>query len=124
MLKIVYKLFKKRFIELMVEDMFGSIPKDLSEPALDFLANGKETLEKFFTLEIYKIQRKMVHDHKNSDVYLGMMIIIKALTVAITGRKSVAEKIKPIDLPLGDINKDLEKVADFIGEGINHVVQK
>lgn len=119
MLKIIYKLYKHRFNELMVEDMFGSIPKDLQEPALDFLANGKEKLEKFFLIQAYTIQRRMARDHKNSDVYVGMLIIIKAFTAILANRKTTVQKVYDNSLPVEDVRKDLDRTAEFIAEGIN-----
>ncbi len=119
MLKIIYKLFKHRFNELMVEDMFGSIPKDLQEPALDFLANGKEKLEKFFLIQTYTIQRRMARDHKHADVYVGMLIIIKAFIAALSNRKTTVQKVYDNSLPVEDVRKDLDRTAEFIAEGIN-----
>lgn len=111
----VYNRNKHKFNELLVEDMFLKIPKDIQEPALDFLAGGKEKLELFFNLYAYKIQRRGIADLKKADVYLGMLIMTKALLSAISdAKKEVRPQKRTEDIPTFD---PLKNVDDFLKRG-------
>ena len=67
----IYNRNKHKFNELLVEDMFLKMPKDIKEPALDFLAGGKEKLELFFNLYAYKIQRRGIADLEEGRCLFG-----------------------------------------------------
>lgn len=99
----------------MVEEFYGQIPPDLREPALDFLANGREKLEKFYQIHAYHLQRRAMTDLKHADMYQGMLVEVKALLAAIARIK------KPEELKFVKQGKDpssYEKdVKDFLDEG-------
>lgn len=117
MLRLIYKIYRNKLLDLMVEDFYKDIPKDLMEPSIDFLAKGREKLEKFFLIQSYLIQRRSVSDIKNVQLYQGMLIVIKSLLVAISkGKKeeyATIETKKEVN-PLDGVSEFLKKGIEFI----------
>jgi len=108
-------MFKTRIWELVAEDMFGNIPKDVSEPSLEFLGNGKETLDRFFAINAYQLQRSAINNPKQSDIYTGMLIYIKSLMITIKRAPVAREKIVVKKSPEDSISM-LDRVNSFINK--------
>lgn len=118
MLRLVYKMFKTKIWELVVEDMFGNIPKDVSEPSLEFLGNGKDTLERFFAINAYQLQRAAINNPKQSDIYTGMLIYIKSLMITVKRAPTTREKINIKKTPDEGLSM-VDRVNSFIEKGKN-----
>ena len=113
MLRLVYKMFKTKIWELVAEDMFGNIPKDLKEPSLEFLGNGKDTLERFFAINAYQLQRAAINNPKQSDIYTGMLIYIKSLMLIVKRAPTTRERVDIKKTPDDNMTM-MEKVNSFI----------
>lgn len=112
-LRWIYERFKQRIWDLLIEDFYGSIPDDIKEPSIDFLVNGRERLEKFWSLQAYNMQRRSVMDSDHADVYKGILIIIRAQLVLLS--KSSRKKYEPVE---GKKEADpLSIVDDFVKIG-------
>lgn len=95
MFKIIYKIFRKRFIEEFIRETYADIPKDILEPSIEFMAKGRNKLEAFFRIHGYNTQRRALHDSKNAQLYQGMLIETKALlSLVMTGSHEPNEVVR------------------------------
>jgi len=118
-LKFLYNRNEAMFGDIIVESFFGNIPKETSIPALDFMANNKNVLERFFSVQAYHLTRKAITSGKHVEFYDGALMIIKALVLAMN--RSRIEKVAPIagekkENPLAGVNKFMEGIDKIIGE--------
>lgn len=121
MLRFIYNKFRQRFYDLLIEDFYSFIPKDLKEPALDFLANGKDKLEKAWSVQAYNMQRRSIMDNKNADVYKGILIILRAqLLILEKGGKIKYETVQKEDKP----EDPIVGVEDFVKKGKERFASK
>lgn len=74
-----FKKYKFQIYDLILVEFFGDIPESLKEPSLEALAKHKNTLEKFFAVQAYSLQRKSITDTKNAMFYDGALMLTKAL---------------------------------------------
>jgi hypothetical protein len=110
-LKFLYDKNEALFADFIVESFFGNIPRDTSVPALDFMANNKNVLERFFSVQAYHLTRKAITSGKHVEFYDGALMIIKALVLAMN--RSRITKKNPIvgekkENPLEGVNKFME----------------
>lgn len=120
-LRLLFKKYKPVFEEMLVESMYGDVPKDVAQPALDFLANGREKLDKFFHIHAYNLQRKALTDVKNIQYYHGNLVNIKVMLTAIAQAKlPQRENVKK-----QEAKKDpIDEVKSFIEAGKNRLKKK
>ena len=86
----VYNKYKAEIESRMLMDMYGFIPNDLKQPSIEFLINGKDKLERFFSVQAYEMQRRSIMDEKNAQKYQGMLIHIKSILLLLrAGTKQV-----------------------------------
>jgi len=105
-----YKKYQPELSDIIVEEFFGTIPRDISTPALDFMANNRTVLEKFFSIQAYHLTRKAISSGKNVEFYNGALMIIKAFVLGMNRTRGV--KVDPITEKV-EINP-LEGVNDFL----------
>ena len=91
-LKWVFNKYKFQIYDLIITEFFGEIPENLKEPSLEFLSRGRSTLERFFSIQAYLLQRKSINDSKHAQFYDGAMMVSKAMLHAI--RSETIEKDK------------------------------
>jgi|ERR1035437_2394540 hypothetical protein len=111
-LRWIYKNNEPEMGDIIVQEFYGSIPSSLRSPAMDFLANGRNVLERFFSLQAYHIARRSIADTKNQSFYDGQLMFIKALILSVS--KSSQNKVEPI--PSEAENDPMEGVKDFISK--------
>lgn len=112
MLRFLFNRYKKQFEDMLVEEFYGSIPASLREPSIEFLAQNKNTLERFFTIQAYIVQRRAVGDIKNAEVYKGVLIHIKSLLLVVS-RAKVVVKDSTIET---DKEKPEDGIMDFLSK--------
>lgn len=111
--RLVYKYCKTEIHDIMLEDFFGMVPPALREPSMDFLALHREKLERFFTIQAYKMQRRSIMDEKNAQEYRGILIHIKSVLMLIqSGKKETVTPTEEVVRP-----DPMKNVSDFIKEG-------
>jgi hypothetical protein len=110
-----YKRYQKEIEEKLIEEYYGFIPETINEPAIDFMSSARVTLERFFSIQAYNIQKRAIQDSANSDKYNGMLIHIRSLLAAIQkGRIHkeeivIAEKVvDPVDI-VSDFTNNLKE---------------
>lgn len=114
MLRFLYNRYRSRFYDLLIEDFYGTIPKELKEPTLTFMADHKDKLEKFFTIQAYHMQRRSIMDGKNADVYKGILVHIRSVLVLVqSGKRS---EYAPVEEPK-KAPSPLDGVKDFVKLG-------
>ena len=116
----VYRRFKREIESMMLMDMYGFIPSDIRQPSIDFLVNGKDKLERFFSVQAYEMQRRSIMDEKNAQKYQGMLIHIKSILLLLrAGNKQV------VNIP--DVEKKpdpVEMAKSFVTEGKKRLSDK
>jgi len=100
-LRWLYTHYEQEFNDFLVESFFGEIPSDVRLPSVNYLAAGKVTLERFFTVQAYQMTKRSIADGKNPEYYKGILTHIRAMLVLIAGttaQKSVSQETKkPVD---------------------------
>ena len=96
-LNYLFIKYKNEFEELMVREFIGKTNPTIEEPAINFLANGKERLEPWFLHQSYYLQRKSVNDAKNAAVYQGALLYLSIMLKIINQKKPQKENIKVIE---------------------------
>lgn len=121
-LDLLFKRYKKDIYDRMIMDFYGDIPKSVSEPSIEFLANARTTLERFFSIQAYHIQKRSIGDRKNDQFYAGALMHIKSLLVAIQNGR-LKEEVKPeVENTQDNTESLLTKVNNFV-EKAKKVVQ-
>ena len=116
----VYRRFKTEIESRMLMDMYGFIPNDIRQPSIDFLVNGKDKLERFFSVQAYEMQRRSIMDEKNAQKYQGMLIHIKSILLLLRAGN------KPITV-IPDVEKKadpVEMAKSFVVEGKKRLSEK
>lgn len=93
-LKFLYNKYEKQFQDFFVESLIGYIPKDVNEPAIDFLKQGSERLEKWLLYQSYYLNRKAINDLKNAERYQGMLLNIKFLLIVSAQKRKQKQYVK------------------------------
>jgi hypothetical protein len=115
MLKWLYQKNKQKFWDFMVADFYADIPDNIREPAIDFLSNARPTLERFWSIQAYNIQRRSISDAKNAQIYQGFLLCIRTLLSVVSKGKTGAREEMAIE---GEKKKDpLKSVEEFIKLG-------
>jgi len=119
MFNLLYKIYKEKFYDKLVEEYIGCVPSDVREPALEFLADRKVLFEKFLSIQAYHIQKARILSKKSSEFYDGALMIIRALLAAVS--RKVTERT-PVSVSKVDENVETEKqlasINEFLKEGI------
>lgn len=95
MLKIIYNRYKKRFLDMMIDDMLLDIPKNVSEAGIEMLSTQREIVTKFLYWQAHSVHRRDPADFVNMDRKMGVLIQIKLLLVLI-GNSPRKEEIHPV----------------------------
>lgn len=118
LVKWVYDHYRQYIYDLLIEDFYGYIPTSLKQPTLEFLANGKEKLERTWSIQAYQLQRRSIMDNKNADVYKGMLVILRAQMIALDSYGKVkhepaskGETATPVE------SNPVSDVEDFVKKG-------
>lgn len=112
-LTVLFYRYKEFFEEMMISELIMKTPAILEEPAIDFLSNGKERLERWFLFQSYFLQRRSASDIKNAPTYQGALLYIAVFLKVISKEKSKREIMEPI----GKAEKTaFEKTTDAITE--------
>jgi hypothetical protein len=106
----LYKRYENLFADIIIIEYFGNIPRDVNVPALDFMANNRTVLEKFFSIQAYNLTRKAIGSGKNVEFYNGALMIIKAFVLGMNRTRGV--KVDPIT-EKAEVNP-LDGVNDFL----------
>lgn len=75
-----------------------------------FFSDNRRTLERFFTIQAYRIQKKAAVEPKNAQFYSGMLAHIKSILVAVTYTKMPDTKE---NIPKGEEKGFLDKILEF-----------
>lgn len=121
MLKWIFKRYRNRFEDFFLEEYFGFIPSDTKEPSLKFLAQNRQILEKFFSLQAYNMMKRARNDDKNYDRYMGFLAHIRFMLMAIQREKIERYEATIPETPAEDLMK---KVVDFVAEAKKKIVVK
>ena len=80
-LRAIYFKYRSYFYDFFVDEFMGDIPKDVKEPAMTFLSQGKERLEKWSLFQARVLQTRLVRDPALINTYSGMLLMLKLLLV-------------------------------------------
>lgn len=78
-LRFIYHRYRAFFYSFFVEEMIADMPNTVSEPAMAFLGNGKEKMEKWILYWVHLIQRRIVTDKATIEEQTGMILMLKIL---------------------------------------------
>ena len=76
-LRFIYSKYRSHFYGFFVQEMIGDVPQKIEEPALTFLANGKDKLEQWCLYWVHLIQMRIVTDKKDIETQQGMILMLK-----------------------------------------------
>lgn len=76
-LKLLYRANRSTFYYFFEEEFLYDMPADVREPAMTFLAQGREKLERWALFMSKFLQHRMVTDPDKIKEYQGMMLMLR-----------------------------------------------
>ena len=111
---LIYRRYKDKFYDKLVEQFVGQIPDAVSEPVLDFLVDKKVLFEKFLSIQAYHIQKARLQSKKSPEFYDGALMIIRAFLVAVNKKAVQRDIVLNTAANAADsIKKELDSVKAF-----------
>jgi hypothetical protein len=98
--KLLFKWCYQEIMSELVRDFYGEIPTSLKEPSMMFFSQNRRNLERFFSIQAYKVTRRSIGETKNAQFYDGMLAHIKSILVAVSSA--------PLPVVKEDMPKDKE----------------
>ena len=105
-LKYLYLHNRSLFYRFFVDEFFEDIPNTVAEPAMTFLSQGRERLEKWALFQARMLQSRIVDDPDRIKEYQGMLSMLKLLMV-----HTVAPTKKP-PLPTAKPKPERDDIAE------------
>lgn len=93
-LRALYLKYQTYFHSFLVEEFLYEVPKDVREPAMTFLSQGKERLEKWALFQAHVLQTRLITDPEKIREYTGMILMLKMLLIHTVAPE---RKNKPIE---------------------------
>ncbi len=113
-LKLIYLKYRSYFYTFLTEEFLEEIPKSVREPAMTFLSQGKDKLEKWSLYQAHFLQTRMTLDVDKIKTYEGMMLMLKLLLIHVKQPKPVTAIVGTEEEPKSDPAKDvLEVIKNF-----------
>src|SRR5574343_1425026 len=84
MIRLIYRLFKKQIHNLLIEDLLLNLPNKVGQPAIQIMGAKREQVVKWLYFEVNSISRRNPVDFGNLERRNGMLIMIKALLLAVS----------------------------------------
>lgn len=116
-LRLIYDKYRPYFYNFLVEDTVGSIPKEVSEPSMAFLANGKDKINRWGYYWISMIQARIVVDKTEIEVQQGMILAIKIFM------NLVSRQQKPRVEEKGKVEEEKKDLQSELDESIRAIQQ-
>ena len=114
MFNIIYRHYKSRFYDKLVEEVMGDIPDTVKEPALDFLADRRVLFEKFLSIQAYHIQKARIQSKKSPEFYDGALLIIRAFLSAVNKKVAQRTTIIPAVDETAKVADEKKSVDEFL----------
>lgn len=121
MFKIIYKLYREKFYDELIQEFIGCVPVTDREPVLDFLAEKKVLFERFLSIQAYHIQRSRILSKKSTDFYDGALMIIKAFLVAVNKK---VQSSPVFSVPKTDPNIETKNALENISQFLKNAIKK
>lgn len=115
LLRWLFKKYRQDFDTLYIEDLFGDVPKEVSEDTLRVLHKGKREFERFARWSAYLLQKKMIQPVRHAESYVGGLVFIQTM-LTILNRFDHEKRIMADDVVVEatpDLAKAMEGVDDF-----------
>lgn len=110
-LKLIFKLYRKRIEELFVDEIIGIAPASIKEPVFRLLREQQEPFQKWLVWSSWNIQKRLSLE-KGSEELKGILLHIRALMfIANESPKTPLvepRQEKPSD-PMDGVKKFLKK---------------
>ncbi len=114
MIKILYKIFRKKILDCVVEELIGEVPEKVTVQAIEIIAEKKAKFQKWLLYQAHYLQRRDIADIKSKDVVFGQLIFIKAMLHLVNQTRSVEEGKSATEVrPASTLQDDLRRVNDF-----------
>jgi len=121
MFKLIYKIYKERFYDELIQEFIGCVPVHDREPALEFLAERKVLFERFLSIQAYHIQRARIQSKKSTDFYDGALMIIKAFLIAVNKK---VQNTPVLSVPKVDTVSQTKDALDGINDFLKAAIGK
>jgi hypothetical protein len=110
----IYRHYKERFYDKLVEQFIGEVPDTVREPVLDFLADKRVLFEKFLSIQAYHIQKARIQSKKSPEFYDGALVIIKAFLTAVNQKVVQRTTVAPVIDETAKVAEAKEGVDAFL----------
>ena len=111
---LIYRIYKKKFYDKIAMELICDIPDGIKEPALEWLADRKVLLEKFFLIQAYRIQKSWMYSDRNQDFRDGALMIIKAILSAVNQKVIQRTTVVPAVDETKKVEDEKQGVVDFL----------
>jgi len=110
--RLILKWCYPEVMNEIISEFFGKIPDSLKEPSLIFFADNQHLIERFFSIQAYKIQKKAIGEVAHSEFYNGMLAHIKSI-LAVASVSHVTNRPKVEIEDNEDEKKSLDDILSF-----------
>lgn len=116
-LRALYLKYQTYFHSFLVEEFLYEVPKDVREPAMTFLSQGKERLEKWALFQAHVLQTRLITDPEKIREYTGMILMLKMLLI-----HTVAPERKNQPVETVETKKDYAGDVKYATEGLKKML--
>jgi len=123
LLNFVFRHYRTDIEDRFIDDVFGEVPKELTENSLKFLLSGGTSFDRWMRVSSYALQRKLKQPNKEvGQVATAGLIFFKTLDVMMS-RLQAGQKLAPIEEsmvePKQNVEDDLRGVDEFFKRSSN-----
>lgn len=108
LLRYLFKTYRQFFYDLILEDLYGQIPKNISDPGISVLAADRAKVDRWLMWQALVLQRRLLHNPQEANPIMGMLLQIKMTSFILSGNIIVDNKIDGLT-PAAKARADREK---------------
>lgn len=132
LIKVLYNLYKRDVLDVVIEDFHGEIPNKVSDPALNIIGENRQKVDKWILYQAYYLQRRIASSKGAMERSFGMLLQLKIMRTMLYGEEMDQESKQRTNKMQKDaksyqqkrgqestLDKDLQGVDKFVERGDN-----
>jgi hypothetical protein len=126
-LRVLFETHKGTFLQFMVEDLYKSIPKTVSDPGVLAFADQKSNVDRWFMWMAHVLQRRLISNPKEGETIYGMLVQIKMMSHMLSGAAATTEAsegAKPAEKARADRESRERKTLEEALQGVGRFTSR
>lgn len=83
--RVMFEANRQEFYEFAIKDLYGDIPKKISDPGLRVMQDQKDKFDDWLKWQAFVLQQRMMHKPGEAQLIMGMLVQIKMLSFMLSG---------------------------------------